>query len=389
MKTAPAEQLKGKPLPVVEEPTGSPRLVALDAFRGAIIALMVVVNDAGGPVSYGPLEHAQWHGWTITDVVFPSFVWIIGVAITLSLAKRMEAGVSRGALFAQVLRRGAILYCLGLLVYLFPRFDFSTMRILGVLQRLAICYVIASAIYLTTTIRTQILWIAGLLSSYWLLMMLVPVPGCGAAGQLSVECNLAHYVDAMVLGAHNYHSTKTWDPEGIVSTLPAIATALFGIMAGHILRLRRELSERTTWLFFSGSLLLAAGLICDMWLPINKKLWTSSFALFMAGLDFVMFAICLWWIDGLGKKRAMKPLVIMGMNAIAVYMASEIIDISLGRIHVASGGAEISLHAWLYQNLFAPILSPPNASLAYAICYMLLMYVLAYGMYRKKWFVRV
>jgi predicted acyltransferase len=388
MKTTPTARTETTLFPGPSAPTGSSRLVALDAFRGAIIALMVLVNDPGGPQSYGPLNHADWHGWTITDVVFPSFVWIIGVAITLALAKRLEAGVPRTQLFAQILRRGAILYALGLLLYLFPRFDFSTMRVLGVLQRLAICYVVASLIYLTTSIRGQIIWIVSLLSSYWLLMALVPVPGCGA-GQLNVECNLAHYVDRIVLGQHNYHSTKTWDPEGIVSTLPAIATALFGIMAGHILRLKRDLAERTTWLFFAGSLLLGAGLICDMWLPINKKLWTSSFALFMAGLDFILFAIFLWWIDGLGRKRMVKPLVIMGMNAIAVYMASELLDITLGAIHVTSGGTSISLHAWIYQNVFAPIASPANASLLYALAYVGLMYVLAYGMYRRRWFIRV
>ena len=369
--------------------TGLSRLVALDAFRGAIIALMVVVNDPGsGRDAYGPLQHAEWNGWTITDVVFPSFLWIIGVAITLSLAKRMESGVPKSQLFGQVLRRGAILFVLGLLVYLFPKFDFSTMRVLGVLQRLAICYVIASAIYLTTSIRGQVIWIVCLLTSYWLLMTLVPVPGCGA-GHLDVECNFAHYIDRIVLGAHNYHSTKTWDPEGIVSTIPALATALFGIMAGHILRMKRDLAERTTWMFFAGSLLLAAGLVCDIWLPINKKLWTSSFALFMAGLDFMMLAISIWWIDGMGRRRTVRPLVVMGMNAIAIYMASEILEVSLGSIRLQSGDATISLHAWIYQNVFAPLASPANASLLYSLAYVGLMFLLSYVMYRRHWFVRV
>ncbi len=370
--------------------TGEPRLVALDAFRGAIIALMVVVNDPGnGSDAYAPLQHSRWNGWTITDVVFPSFLWIIGVAITISLAKRIEAGASRAQLFRQVLRRGAVLFGLGLLVYLFPTFDFSTMRVLGVLQRLAICYVVASAIYLTTGIRGQIAWIVAMLGSYWLLMMLAPVPGCGAAGHLDVDCNFAHYVDRVVLGQHNYQNTKTWDPEGIVSTLPSIATALLGIMAGHILRLKRQLAERTTWMFFAGSLLLAAGLICDMWLPINKQLWTSSFALFMAGLDFIMLAMSIWWIDGMGRQSTVRPLVVMGMNPIAVYMASELLDITLGFVHVQSGGGSINLHAWLYQTVFAPMASPANASLLYSLVYVGLMFLLAHWMYRRQWFVRV
>jgi predicted acyltransferase len=358
----------------------SPRLVSLDAFRGATIALMVLVNTAGdGRHVYAPLEHAEWHGWTLTDVVFPSFLWIVGVALTLSLGKRMSAGASRGRLFAQAARRAAIIYALGLFVYLFPRFDFSTMRVLGVLQRIAICYLIAAAIYLTTSVRGQIVWIVSLLAGYWLLMTLVPVPGYGA-GRLDVEGNFSHWVDRVVLGRHNYASTKTWDPEGIISTLPAIATALFGVLAGQLLRLKRELAERTTWMFLAGNLLIAAGLICNVWLPINKKLWTSSFSLFMAGLDFVLLAGFIWMVDGRGYQRWVRPFVILGMNAIAVYMASEVIDTLLGATH---------LRRPIYENVFAPLASPINASLLYAIAYVLLMYAIAYFMYRRKWFLRV
>jgi len=355
------------------------RLVSLDVFRGATMALMVLVNNPGdGAHSYGPLQHAEWNGWTLTDTVFPAFLWIVGVAITLSLGQRIAAGVARQRLFAQVLRRAVILYVLGLVVYAYP-FDFSTQRLLGVLQRIAICYLIASVIYLTTGVRGQLIWIACLLAGYWLIMKLVPVPGYGA-GDLGVDHNLANYIDRIVLGRHNYLGTKTWDPEGIVSTLPAIATALFGIMAGHILRLRRELSERTTWLFVTGNVLIALGLIANVWLPINKKLWTSSFSVFMAGLDFVVFAICLWLVDGCGFKRAGKPLVIVGMNAITVYMISELLDEALSALHWRGP---------LYHAVFTPLASPFNASLLYAIAYTLLLWLVAYGMYRRGWFWRV
>jgi len=345
------------------------------------MALMVLVNNAGdGHNAYGPLNHSAWNGWTITDVVFPTFLWIVGVAITLSVGRRLERGVTRQALMGQVLRRALVLYALGLLVYLFPRFDFSTMRVLGVLQRIAICYLIASAIYLsTTTLRARVLWIVSLLTGYWLLMKLVPVPGYGA-GQLDVEGNLAHYIDRIVLGRHNYSSTKTWDPEGIVSTLPAIATTLFGMLAGQLLRLKKSLMERTTALFFIGNTLLALGLICNVWLPINKKLWTSSFALFMAGLAFLLLAMFLYLVDHLGYHRPFQPFVIMGMNAIAVYMLSELFAISLGTL---------KLHDWIYQHCFAVLASPRNASLLWAIAFTLLMYLAAYIMYRKKWFLRV
>ena len=357
------------------------RLVSLDAFRGATIALMVVVNSPGdGSHSYAPLKHAEWHGWTPTDVVFPSFLWIVGVAITLSLAKRVAAGVPRSKLFLQVLRRAAILYGLGLFLYGFPWFDLSTLRFLGVLQRIAICYAIASAIYLTTSIRGQIVWIAGLLVSYWILMTLVPVPGYGP-GRLDVEGNLAHYVDRIVLGGHNYAETRTWDPEGIVSTLPAIATALFGVMAGHILRLRHDLAERTTWLFLAGTILLGAGVIADHWMPINKKLWTSSFSLFMAGLDFLLFATSVWLVYGLGWRRPVRPFVVLGMNAIAVYMASELVEGSL---------ITFNWKRPFYEAVFAPLpVSAYNASLLYALALLGLMFLIAYAMHRRGWFLRV
>src|SRR5450755_1666795 len=360
-------------------PPAAQRLLSLDVFRGATIALMVLVNNPGdGSHTYAPLQHSPWDGWTLTDTVFPSFLWIVGVAITLALSKRMAAGAARGPLFMQVLRRTAILYVLGLIVYAYP-LNLPTQRLLGVLQRIAICYLIASAIYLTTSVRGQNIWIVALLAGYWLAMKLIPVPGYGA-GDLQVEHNLANYIDRVVLGRHNYAGTKLWDPEGIVSTIPAIATTLLGILAGQILRMRRQLSGRAARLLVGGTILIALGLIADIWLPINKKLWTTSFAVFMAGLDSVVFAICLWLVDGRGLKRAVKPLAIMGMNAIAVYMISELLDEALSVLH---------WRAPLFQALFTPLASPFNASLLYAIAYTLLMWFIAYAMYRRGWFWRV
>lgn len=365
------------------------RLVSLDAFRGATIALMVLVNNAGDSKHvYHPFAHARWNGWTITDTVFPSFLWIVGVAITLSLRNRLDARVSRSKLFGQIARRAVLLYLLGLLIYAFPMFDLSTQRILGVLQRIAICYLIGSAIYLKTTWKGQTIWIIGLLSAYWLMMKLIAVPGYGA-GHLDVENNFAHYVDQIVLGRHNYRLTKTWDPEGIVSTLPAIATTLFGVIAGGVLRLSRVLSERVTWLFVLGSLLITLGLFCDMWLPINKRLWTTSFCLFMAGLDFLVFAIFAWFIDGLGYRRIVRPFVVMGMNAITIYVLSELFSEALDAIHWNTGTRSISLQEWIYAHGFAPLVTPYNASLLYAIAFTMVMYLIAYAMYRRKWFLKV
>jgi predicted acyltransferase len=366
------------------------RLVSLDAFRGAVMALMVLVNNSGdGSHTYGPLNHSDWNGWTITDVVFPSFLWIVGVAMTFSLGGRLERGASKSALMLQAFRRAAIIYALGLLVYLFPFFDFGTMRILGVLQRIGICYFLASAIYLwTPKVKAQIAWIVALLGVYWLLMAFVPVPGFGA-GRLDVEGNLSRWVDWHVLGVHNYSGTKTWDPEGIISTLPAIATALFGILAGHVLRMKKTLPERTTIMFVAGNALIALGLICDIWLPINKKLWTSSFSLFMAGLDFVLLSFFVYFVDGQGYKRVAKPAVIMGMNAITIYMLSELLAGGMESIRWGTGAAATNLQKWLFATCFAPVASPYNAALLWAVVYTLLMYVAAYAMYKKQWFVRI
>jgi predicted acyltransferase len=350
---------------------------------------MILVNTPGdGRHVYWPLEHAEWHGWTPTDVVFPSFLWIVGLAMTLSLGRKLARGESRAHLFVNAARRAAVLFVLGVLVYVYPNFDLGTERILGVLQRIAICYLAAAAIFLTTKLRGQIVWIVSLLAVYWLLMAFVPVPGYGA-GRLDVEGNFAHYIDRIVLGSHNYIWTKTWDPEGIVSTLPAIATCLLGVIAGYMVGSQRSLGERCLRLFGVGAILLAAGLICNIWLPINKKLWTDSFTLFMAGLDFIMFAGFLWLVDGLGWRRVVKPLAIMGSNAIVIYLASEFLDEALGWIHWTGAAGKVSLRAWIYDRFFAGIAGPYNASLFYAIAYVLVLYLFAWALYRRRWFVRV
>jgi predicted acyltransferase len=358
----------------------SERLTALDAFRGLTIAFMVLVNDAGdGRHVYAPLQHAEWNGWTPTDVVFPSFLFIVGVALVLSLAKRETAGVPRAALFRQAARRALILYVLGLIVYAAPQFNPATQRLLGVLQRIAICYLAAAAICLTTGLKGRIVWLIGLLTAYWLLMTLVPVPGFGP-GHLDVEGNFAHYIDRIVLGAHNYRSTKTWDPEGIVSTLPAIGTALLGVLCGQLLQLKQSLTKKVQWMLIAGVILVIAGEICNVWMPINKKLWTPSFTLFMAGLDFLMLSTFIWLMDILGFKRPVKPLVIMGLNPIAIYMLAELLDEVLGYT---------GLHRVIYKAIFQPIASPINASLLWALAYTALMYLAASLLYRNNRIVKI
>ena len=355
------------------------RLLSLDVFRGATMLLMVLVNNAGGSVSYGQLEHSRWNGWTLTDTVFPSFLWIVGVAITLSLGRRLQLGDSPAELLPRIFRRAVVLYLLGLLIYLYPTMSISHQRLLGVLQRIAICYLLASVIYLYTGIRTQIALIVVLFACYWAMMMLIPVPGYGA-GNLSVDGNFAHYVDRMVLGTHNYASTKSWDPEGLISTLPAIATTQLGMMAGHVLRQEVPIALRRKRLILMGMCLLVAGLVWNVWLPINKKLWTDSFATFMAGLDFLILAALIWVVDERDLGRYLKPFVITGRNAIVVYLASELFSEFLDAT---------SLHEVIYSRFFVPLASPANASLLWALAFTALMYLVAYGMYRRGWFIRI
>lgn len=362
----------------------SGRLLSLDVFRGLTIAGMMIVNNQGGKETYLQLEHAEWHGWTYTDTIFPSFLWIVGVAMTLSTAKRIERGDSKRSLLLHALRRAVLIFAIGLFLNGFPYFNLGTWRIAGVLQRIAIGYFVAAVILLYTKMRGQILWTVFFLASYWLLMFYYPVPGVGA-GHFEKDGNLERYVDLAVLGDHIYKPDKYWDPEGTVSTLPSIATALFGVLTGQILRRSHNHSERAARIFLSGNGLMLAGLILSAWMPINKNLWTSSYAVFMAGISAVVFAACYWICDAKGYQRWAKPLVIYGTNAMAAYIAAGLLARILGLIKVG----DISLRKYIFESCFAPFASPVNASLLYAIAFDLVIFAFAYFLYRKQWFLKL
>jgi predicted acyltransferase len=368
------------------------RLVSLDAFRGATIGGMILVNNPGtwGAI-YPQLEHAEWNGWTFTDWIFPFFLWIVGVAMTMSFANRQERGDTKSQLLVQVVKRSLIIFGLGLFIAGFPLFNFSSIRIPGVLQRIAVCYLIASLIILyTKNIRTQVYWLAGFLISYWLMMKLIPVPGIGA-GVLEKGRNFAAYIDSLVLSGHMWSQTKTWDPEGIISTLPAVATTLFGVLTGHYLRSHRSKEEKTAWMFVAGNILLLLGATLDMWLPINKSLWTTSYSIFMAGWALVCFAMFYWIIDVKGHNRWAKPFIIFGMNAITVYALSELIGRLYGSVITLRqrDGTETSLQGYIFQTFFVPLASPINASLIYAIFFLFFLFLIAWIMWKRKWFVKI
>jgi len=368
---------------------GGGRLESLDVFRGATIAGMMLVNNPGTwSAVYPQLRHAEWHGWTFTDLVFPFFLWIVGVAMTLSFAKRVARGESKSGLMLHALRRALILFALGLFLSAFPYFDLAALRIPGVLQRIALCYLCATVIFLSTGIRGQIVWAGGLLAVYWIAMKWIPVPGFGA-GILEKEGNFAQFVDNLFLRGHMWAATKTWDPEGIISTLPAVGTTLLGILTGHILRARWSPEEKTAWMYTMGSSLTVAGLVAGIWLPINKNLWTSSYTLFMAGMAATTFAFCYWINDVKGYRRWSRPFAIYGMNAIAVYFLAGAVAKLTMIIKVPVADGTVSLRDYIYQMVFAPMASPVNASMLHGISFALLMYLVAYVMYRRKWFIKI
>ena len=340
---------------------------------------MILVNNPGTwEHVYAPLRHAEWHGWTFTDTVFPFFLWIVGVAMTLSTARRVERGENRGQLLAHGARRAAILFAMGLFLSAFPYFDLVNIRIPGVLQRIAVCYLIGLSILLWTSVRGQVAALVLVNAVYWAGMMLYPVPGCGA-GSLEKGCNFAQHLDSKLLAGHMWSQTKTWDPEGVWSTLPAIGTVLFGMLAGHLLRrglTPRELVARMGGWGFG---LMALGQLLSIWMPANKNLWTTPYSLLMAGLAMVWLGFWYWLADVKGWDRALEPLRIYGMNAIAVYLFSGLLADIAG---VTKAGA------WLYQNALQPLASPLNASLLYAIGNVLVCYALAWALYRRGWFLK-
>ena len=387
---------------LVSEPRASQRLVSLDVFRGFTMAAMVLVNNGGdGNHLYPQLAHSYWHGWTFTDWIFPFFLWISGMSTTYAVAVRRSRGATTQDLVLQVLRRSALIFLIGVFLNGFPfgmigdsAFSFATWRIPGVLQRIAICYLLGSLLYLWLPARRLWYVIAGLFLAYWLMMEFLPVPGVGA-GSWERGRNFAAYIDEVVIGSHAYMRTRPWDPEGIISTLPALGTFLFGVLAGNFLRgAKSSAEEKTSWFFVSGCILLVASVVLDMWVPINKRLWTPSYAMMMAGWAHLVFASCYFLIDVKGIRKGTTPFLVFGMNAIFIYAVSSVLESLVDVVTVASVGpageaTRISVKAMLMQHVFAPVLSPYNASLAYALSFVFIMYLLGLILWKKKWFVKI
>ena len=375
--------------PMPDSPTNiSNRLISLDVFRGITIAGMVLVNNPGTWSSiYWPLEHAEWHGWTPTDLVFPFFVFIVGVAIPLAFGRRMDSGSKRD-LYLKIIRRTVIIFALGMFLAGFPYFQLSTIRIPGVLQRLAVCYLVASIIFLNTKVRTQIIVTVALLVIYCLGMTRLHAPGF-ATGDLSKEGSLASFVDRVIFGPHIWKQGKVYDPEGLLSTIPAIATALFGVLTGQWLRNSKSQYEKVAGLFVGGACCVVIGWCWSPFFPINKALWTSSYVFFTAGLALQFLALCYFVVDIKQYQSWSTPFRVFGVNAIALFVGTAVMARLLGLIKLPWGSEQISLQGWIFQKLFLPWAAPINASLAYAIAFVLLWLGLMWILYRRKIYIKV
>jgi len=373
----------------------SNRLLSLDFFRGFTVAAMILVNNPGSWDSvYSPLLHAPWHGCTPTDLIFPFFLFIVGVSIHFSFQHKRDDPFSGN--FRKIARRSFILILAGILLAWFTlplgrmvdMERLSTLRIPGVLQRIGVVFFFCSIIYIRTTWVTQVRLVAVLLLLYYLLMTLIPVPGFGSPN-LEPGTNLAAWTDRLFLDGHLWSQSKTWDPEGVLSTVPAIATGIIGMLTGQLFDQIQNPSERVTWIFLFGLLLVVSGMAWDMAFPINKSLWTSSYVLYTGGWAMQVLAASHWLIDIRRYQSWIKPFLYFGMNAIFAFVLSGVMAKVLLRIRLnVDQGEGISLWTYIYQHGYASWLEPKVASLGFALTFVLIFYVVLRWMYHRSIFIK-
>ncbi|MFA7420117.1 MAG: DUF5009 domain-containing protein [Melioribacteraceae bacterium] len=372
--------------------TKSERLLSLDIFRGITIAAMILVNNQGDwNHVYPVLDHAPWHGFTPTDAIFPFFLFIVGVTTAISLNRRKLSGDNQTKLLGKIFLRSFLLIALGIIKDNYPFYSLTNLQMLGVLQRIGLVYFFTALIFLKTSYRGQIIFNSIFLIGYWALMTLVPVPGVGYPN-LDVNTNLAAYLDRLLLSGHLYVKTVTWDPSGLLSTLPAISSALFGVHLGHWIMTKKDEKEKTVGMFIGGNILLVLGLIWDSFFPINKNLWTSSYVLYSTGFALNCFAICYWVVDIKKYRWWTKPFLIYSMNALFVYFISGIFGRTIKRLIFisVSDDKSMNLKDYLFQSFVNPhFASPYNASVAWALLMVAFWFLILWLLYRKNIFIKV
>ena len=383
------------------KPPGSERLVALDVFRGLTVAMMILVNTPGSWAHiHPPLRHAQWHGLTPTDLVFPFFLFIVGVAISLAFSSRLEKGASRPDLVRKIITRSIIIFGLGLFLNGFPfglvgevgfREVLSELRVWGVLQRIAMCYLLVGLVVVFFDQRGRWLVLVGWLLAYELLMRLSLVAGWGA-GSFALEDNFVRLLDLRTVGASHLHQVGSvaFDPEGLLSTLPAAVTTLMGFFTGDFLRQPQTLTSRLQRLSLVGLLLTSLGWALAFFEPLNKQLWTSSYVALTGGLAILFLAICLWVIDVQGWRQGSQLAVVFGRNPLLVFVGSGILVRTLDLIKVANSvGDKTSLKHAIYRGVFEPLAGPVNGSLLYSLSFLALWLVLLWYLHTKDIHIKV
>ena len=378
--------------------TKTNRLVALDLLRGLTLAFMIMVNDNGdGKHAYWAMKHADWSGFTPTDLVFPTFLFLVGITTVMSTAARLAKGATKQSLFLHTLWRAVVLFLLGLLVNSFPHFNPHTLRFYGVLPRIAICYLVIATLYLISADwRNKAVIAVAALVAYWALMRFVSVPGYGIPTHdiplLDRDANLAAWIDRAIFPAsHLYERTR--DPEGLLSTLPALATALFGMLTGEWLRTSRTVMEKAKGIAIAGVSGLLLGGLWNFWFPVNKKLWTSSYVLYAAGWSLLLLALSMCVVEMRERKVGAKTqpwwytmLLVFGMNAIASYVLSELLAGAIDSIHLASG---MNLGRWVDNEIVGVIPNAAFASLIFSVLYTAICWVPMWAMYRRKVFLKI
>jgi predicted acyltransferase len=352
---------------------------------------MIIVNNGSHP-GFAPLEHAEWNGWTLTDLVFPFFLFITGASLTFSFASRLSDS-SRRAQLPHILRRAAIIFAIGLAINAYPYYTLAVWRIPGVMQRIALCYLAASVLYLWTAARTRWAIIVALLIGYWIAMRFLPVPGFGIPTVdiplLDKDYNLAAWLDRELMLGHLFEHSR--DPEGLLSTLPAIATTLFGVATGEWIRtLRAEPAKLIRRLVLVGLACWAAGELWSLTFPINKKLWTSSYVLLTAGLAMLALAACYWLIDVKQHRGRWTIIpVVFGTNCIFAFALSEFTAIFSVSVKFMEDGTLVSLKDAFNELTFDNIPQPQWASFAYSLFFLTCCWFVTWLLYRRKIFLKV